>query len=135
MYWKCRRQEFIIFMTATTGKKSPLYFWFIFMIHWPAGMRSTINEAWDFMQFGHPAGDTLHLMLILFSLSSHSQESRCVKDTLKKRYVYIIQSSLDITDNYHTVSWSDSFQQSIALWNRVQSHTLWKEKWKIKGVL
>lgn len=84
-------------MTATTGKKSPLYFWFIFMIHWPAGMRSTINEAWDFMQFGHPAGDMLHLMLILSLLSSHSQESQSVKDTLKKKKKCIYFSLLWIS--------------------------------------
>lgn len=35
---------------------------------------------------------------------SYSQESQRVKDTLKVRYVYTIQSSLDIIDNYHTAS-------------------------------
>lgn len=35
---------------------------------------------------------------------SYSQESQCGKDTLKVRDVYIIQSSLAITDNYHTAS-------------------------------
>lgn len=73
-----------------------------------------------------------------FTLWSHSllvpntKRSMC-SEHIKIRYVHIIQLSLKTTDSYHTIGESDSVQQSIVLWNRVQNHIVWKEKCKIKS--